>query len=50
MTLTPQTARLLLFMLGQGASRIRPGEYTAEQTMEMVDRLREVSNDPAVAA
>lgn len=42
MTLTPSSARLILFMLGKGASRIRPDEYTAEQTMEMVQRLERV--------
>lgn len=42
MTLDPSSARLILFMLGKGASRIRPGEYTAEQTMEMVQRLERV--------
>jgi hypothetical protein len=43
MTLDPSSARLILFMLGKGASRIRPGEYTAEQTMEMETRLREAA-------
>jgi len=45
LTIDPSSARLLLFMLGKGASRIRPGEYTAEQTMEMENRLREVADD-----
>ncbi len=43
MTLSPESARLILFMLGKGASRIRPGEYTAEQTMEMQARLERVA-------
>lgn len=42
MTLDPSSARLILFMLGKGASRIRPGEYTAEQTLEMQARLERV--------
>lgn len=45
MTMTPSDARLLLFMHGKGASRIRPGEYTANQTMEMEKMLREVAGD-----
>lgn len=43
MTLDPSSARLILFMLGKGASRIRPGEYTANDTMKMMDRLKQVA-------
>lgn len=42
MWVSPSDAKKILFMLGKGASRIRPGEYTAEQTMEMVQRLERV--------
>lgn len=45
MTIDPSSARLILFMLGKGASRIRPGEYTAEPTLEMENRLREVADE-----
>ena len=44
MTLTAESARLILFMLGKGASRIRPGEYTALDTLEMERKLREVAD------
>lgn len=53
MTLTPHTARLLLFMLGHGGSRIRPnGDYPASETMEMERKLKEVAGvyDPWIAA
>lgn len=44
MVLTPQGARLLLFMLGHGGSRIRPnGDYPASETMEMERKLKEVA-------
>ena len=41
-TLTAESARLILFMLGKGASRIRPGKYTANDTMKMIERLERV--------
>lgn len=46
MTITPHAARLLLFMLGHGGSRIRPnGDYPASETMEMERKLKEVAGE-----
>ena len=42
MWISPADAKKILFMLGKGASRIRPGEYTALDTLEMVQRLERV--------
>lgn len=44
MKLDPKDAHLLLIMLNKSdASAIRPGEFSGEQALEMVERLRKLA-------
>lgn len=46
MTLTSQDARLLLILTGHSReSAIRPSDYTANDTLALVDRLRAAANE-----
>lgn len=40
MTLSPRDALLLLSLLGEGQSAIRPGSFTAEQALVIKARLK----------
>lgn len=46
MILTPADAHLVLILMGKSQeSAIRPGEHTAEHTIELVQRLRECAEE-----